>query len=199
MAWHRTGGKPLPATDADPLDWCTYASSDLVVLSFYPRRSKLHVNAIQFTTNFSRAATDLTSGNDPDSNVGRSNVGPTSVLSYQRWTNVSPVYIAVWAALLSWLPPFHQWKQCLFLKLIRCYFLSQGVGYHAPSHTVGPSWHHPPGSVTGPGPGDWVWSWKGKYNTVTDSMFAPSQWETALLCNDVSQWLGANLELALNT
>ena len=28
-------------------------------------------------------------------------------------------------------------------------------------------------------------------------MFAPSQWETALLCNDVSQWLGTNLESAL--
>ena len=31
-----------------------------------------------------------------------------------------------------------------------------------------------------------------------DSRFAPSQWETALLCNDVSHWLGANLESALN-
>ena len=30
-----------------------------------------------------------------------------------------------------------------------------------------------------------------------DSMFAPSQWETALLCNDVSHWLGANIESAL--
>ena len=30
-----------------------------------------------------------------------------------------------------------------------------------------------------------------------DSRFAPSQWETALLCNDVSQWLGVNLESAL--
>ena len=30
-----------------------------------------------------------------------------------------------------------------------------------------------------------------------DSRFAPSQWETALLCNDVSHWLGTNLELAL--
>ena len=27
--------------------------------------------------------------------------------------------------------------------------------------------------------------------------FAPSQWETALLCNDVSHWLGASLESAL--
>ena len=27
-----------------------------------------------------------------------------------------------------------------------------------------------------------------------DSRFAPSQWEMALLCNDVSHWLGANLE-----
>ena len=30
-----------------------------------------------------------------------------------------------------------------------------------------------------------------------DSWFAPSQWETALLCNDVSHWLGPNLESAL--
>ena len=32
-----------------------------------------------------------------------------------------------------------------------------------------------------------------------DSRFAPSQWETALLCNDISHWLGASLETALNT
>ena len=30
-----------------------------------------------------------------------------------------------------------------------------------------------------------------------DSRFAPSQWETAFLCNDVYHWLGANLESAL--
>ena len=30
-----------------------------------------------------------------------------------------------------------------------------------------------------------------------DSSFAPSQWETVLLRNDVSHWLGANLESAL--
>ena len=30
-----------------------------------------------------------------------------------------------------------------------------------------------------------------------DSRYAPSQWETVLLCNDVSHWLGANLESAL--
>ena len=30
-----------------------------------------------------------------------------------------------------------------------------------------------------------------------DSRIAPSQWETALLCNDVSHWLGAWLESAL--
>ena len=30
-----------------------------------------------------------------------------------------------------------------------------------------------------------------------DSRFVPSQWETALLCNDVSHWLGAHLESAL--
>ena len=30
-----------------------------------------------------------------------------------------------------------------------------------------------------------------------DSRFAPSQWKMALLCNNVSHWLGANLESAL--
>ena len=30
-----------------------------------------------------------------------------------------------------------------------------------------------------------------------DSRFAPCQWETALLCNDVSHWLGACLESTL--
>ena len=30
-----------------------------------------------------------------------------------------------------------------------------------------------------------------------DSKFAPSQWETALLCKDVSHWLGASLESTL--
>ena len=33
-----------------------------------------------------------------------------------------------------------------------------------------------------------------KYSVRADSGFAPSQWETALLCNDVSHWLGANLD-----
>ena len=32
-----------------------------------------------------------------------------------------------------------------------------------------------------------------------DSRFAPSQFETALLCNDISHWLGASLESALST
>ena len=31
-----------------------------------------------------------------------------------------------------------------------------------------------------------------------DSRFAPRQWEMALLCNDISHWLGANLESALS-
>ena len=39
----------------------------------------------------------------------------------------------------------------------------------------------------------------GSVNTFrADSIFAPSQWETALLCNDVSYWLGASLESALH-
>ena len=41
---------------------------------------------------------------------------------------------------------------------------------------------------------DTVWS---QYNIRTYSRFAPSQWEMALLCNDVSHWLGASLESVL--
>ena len=35
-------------------------------------------------------------------------------------------------------------------------------------------------------------------NERADSRFAPSQWETALPCNNVSHWPGANLESALS-
>ena len=35
------------------------------------------------------------------------------------------------------------------------------------------------------------------YRPTAGSRFAPSQWETALLCNDVSHWLGASLDSAL--
>ena len=34
------------------------------------------------------------------------------------------------------------------------------------------------------------------YTFRADSRLVPSQWETVLLCNDVSHWLGANLESA---
>ena len=37
-----------------------------------------------------------------------------------------------------------------------------------------------------------------KTNFRADSRFAPSQWEAALLCNNVSHWLSASLESALN-
>ena len=37
---------------------------------------------------------------------------------------------------------------------------------------------------------------KNEYDYKADSRFVPSQWETALLCNDVSHWLGASLESA---
>ena len=40
-------------------------------------------------------------------------------------------------------------------------------------------------------PSGTIWYHRG------DHRFAPSQWETALLCNDVSHWLGASLESAL--
>ena len=36
------------------------------------------------------------------------------------------------------------------------------------------------------------------FNAFSESRFAPSQWETALQSNDVSHWLGANLDSALS-
>ena len=47
------------------------------------------------------------------------------------------------------------------------------------------------------------WSRQDKSWMVTqwgiraDFKFVPSEWETALLCNDISRWLGSNLESAL--
>ena len=41
-----------------------------------------------------------------------------------------------------------------------------------------------------------IW-WYDNYWYKADSRFAPSQWEMALLCNNVSQWPGTNLESAL--
>ena len=41
---------------------------------------------------------------------------------------------------------------------------------------------------------------RAQFNLIryrADSRFAPSQWERTLLCNDVSHWLGANLESSL--
>ena len=35
------------------------------------------------------------------------------------------------------------------------------------------------------------------YGYRADSSFAPSQWEMALLCNNISHWLGASLESSL--
>ena len=37
---------------------------------------------------------------------------------------------------------------------------------------------------------------RGRDKRRADSRFVPSQWETALHCNDVSHWLGASLESA---
>ena len=50
------------------------------------------------------------------------------------------------------------------------------------------------------GSGCWRGNWEHWFTRANrtfsraDSRFAPSQWETAFLFNDVSHWLGANLE-----
>ena len=43
---------------------------------------------------------------------------------------------------------------------------------------------------------DVIMKWVHGMVIRADSRFAPSHWETALLCNDVSHWLGASLESA---
>ena len=46
---------------------------------------------------------------------------------------------------------------------------------------------------------DWRWQEvEKKRDARDDSRFVPSQWETVLLCNGVSHWLGASLEWALD-
>ena len=40
-------------------------------------------------------------------------------------------------------------------------------------------------------------TWSSSWYCSAHSRLAPSQWETMLLCNDVSHWLGARLESAL--
>ena len=37
-----------------------------------------------------------------------------------------------------------------------------------------------------------------KHHHMADATFAPSQWETALLCNNASHWLGTSLHSALH-
>ena len=46
---------------------------------------------------------------------------------------------------------------------------------------------------------DFSWYSYGALCSRADSQFVPSQWETVLLCNGVSHWLGASLESALCT
>ena len=72
---------------------------------------------------------------------------------------------------------------------------------------MGPTWG-PPGSCRpkmGPMLAPWaLLSWRNSdgYSSCqtfrADSRFVPSQWEMALLCNDVSNWLGGSLESTLN-
>ena len=38
----------------------------------------------------------------------------------------------------------------------------------------------------------------GRHVLMSDSRFASSQWEAALLCNDVHHWLGSSLESAMS-
>ena len=75
--------------------------------------------------------------------------------------------------------------------------------YHqAPSHYLTPvekdSWH----LMVSQGHNEFtelvLMSMTPGYQYRADSRFAPSQWETALLCNDVSNWLGTNLKSALS-
>ena len=43
----------------------------------------------------------------------------------------------------------------------------------------------------------YTWNSRWRHAARADSRFAPSQWQTALLCNDVSHWLGTSLESTL--
>ena len=98
-----------------------------------------------------------------------------------RWTNGRPAYVILWQMSIRTAVIGHVWpirslftngaNGRLFLARCPCY-LSQ----HKPNIEVSANVF--------------------QFNRA-DSSFAPSQWETALLRNDVSHWLGAKLESAL--
>ena len=77
---------------------------------------------------------------------------------------------------------------CCFRKNIQWNFNENTKKYFERFHLIMspakflPTWFMPPCVV---------------YDIRDNSRFTPSQWETSLLCNDVSHWLGANLESSL--
>ena len=68
---------------------------------------------------------------------------------------------------------------------------------HCPRHQGRQGSRPPAGHWWGDHHSGWVLSTAGN-NNGADSRFAPSQWEMAFLCNNISHWLGASLEQPLN-
>ena len=138
------------------------------------------------------------------------------------WLSCGILWHIYWAAMLG--NPWGQWPQRLFNSLLAqlswqandlmsglCKRLPVAVGNGRNSHwscdptmhCILPRIHY---SIIIPQSifrlAYHVVSWQHQSNAThilyrADSRLVPSQWETALLCNEVSHWLDANLELAL--
>ena len=81
------------------------------------------------------------------------------------------------------------------------YFTDLGIFFldkhdQASSHSALNLWMVPRNHYHKNAPVILLWPWGILIKYWADSRFVPSQWETALLCNDVSHWLGVSLESA---
>ena len=107
----------------------------------------------------------------------------------------------------EWFHPYFVW---MLLILSRSYIKQSFIDIVALMSML---WHNgvhwfPRGGIYRPGSSSWIAMAGHKHHDEwdpvrhlsifrADSRFAPSQWETALLCNDVSHCLGAKLESTL--
>ena len=175
MAWHLTGAKPLSEPMNDGLfHWSIYVSLGLNELNeiFKQIFSMKNGVLIQISLRFIFPPVQLNAKLFIHENAFE-NIAceMAAILSSGRWVNIKPWIVSLMADFC-----IKSTRESLPMVI------NKKVLYLL-----------------------WLKSWincKLCFCCVThwslDSRFVPSQWETALLCNDVSHWLSSNLESALH-
>ena len=96
----------------------------------------------------------------------------------------------------------------LLLEMFFSYISGLFMWYICPYFCIGTKWIVWLLHCVWSNPEEYVLYWEANYHSQAqqckyyvraDSRFVPSRWEVSLLCNDVSHWLGTNLESALYT